>query len=152
MSWPGRRTGATGCWTVERCPGREPTSFKGLRRDDGRRHKKGLGQRRRKAYTHRRFREHRGAVGPLAITRSQKGARSPTVFERFTERARRVIILAREEAGRFRHDFVGTEHILLGLIREDRKSTRLNSSHLGISYAVFCLKKKKKMTYHLTSY
>src|SRR5258705_10105909 len=30
------------------------------------------------------------------------------------------------------------------IIREDRKSTRLNSSHLGISYAVFCLKKKKK--------
>src|SRR5438045_7474167 len=29
-------------------------------------------------------------------------------------------------------------------LREDRKSTRLNSSHLGISYAVFCLKKKKK--------
>src|SRR5205814_10388398 len=29
-------------------------------------------------------------------------------------------------------------------VREDRKSTRLNSSHLGISYAVFCLKKKKK--------
>src|SRR5262245_33079747 len=31
-----------------------------------------------------------------------------------------------------------------GFAREDRKSTRLNSSHLGISYAVFCLKKKKK--------
>src|SRR5205814_6227989 len=30
-------------------------------------------------------------------------------------------------------------------VRSDRKSTRLNSSHLGISYAVFCLKKKKKM-------
>src|SRR5258705_9829008 len=30
---------------------------------------------------------------------------------------------------------------------QDRKSTRLNSSHLGISYAVFCLKKKKKKTY-----
>src|SRR5437899_11165999 len=30
---------------------------------------------------------------------------------------------------------------------EDRKSTRLNSSHLGISYAVFCLKKKKKIQY-----
>src|SRR5262245_63294977 len=29
---------------------------------------------------------------------------------------------------------------------QDRKSTRLNSSHLGISYAVFCLKKKKKLT------
>src|SRR5947199_4019720 len=34
--------------------------------------------------------------------------------------------------------------------RADRKSTRLNSSHLGISYAVFCLKKKKKQTARLT--
>src|SRR2546426_2802068 len=32
--------------------------------------------------------------------------------------------------------------------REDRKSTRLNSSHLVISYAVFCLKKKKKQKHH----
>src|SRR5262245_63487854 len=37
-------------------------------------------------------------------------------------------------------------------IRSDRKSTRLNSSHLGISYAVFCLKKKKKKIKHLTDY
>src|SRR3712207_7273798 len=35
---------------------------------------------------------------------------------------------------------------LPGLIAEDRKSTRLNSSHANISYAVFCLKKKKKLT------
>src|SRR5262245_37827171 len=34
---------------------------------------------------------------------------------------------------------------LIGLAATDRKSTRLNSSHLGISYAVFCLKKKKKL-------
>src|SRR5262245_66410999 len=34
---------------------------------------------------------------------------------------------------------------------EDRKSTRLNSSHLGISYAVFCLKKKKTMKKHINS-
>src|SRR5256885_6519154 len=34
----------------------------------------------------------------------------------------------------------------------DRKSTRLNSSHLVISYAVFCLKKKKKTTFHLRNY
>src|SRR5205814_6101592 len=34
---------------------------------------------------------------------------------------------------------------------EDRKSTRLNSSHLGISYAVFCLKKKKKKRKHITN-
>src|SRR3954449_7506648 len=36
------------------------------------------------------------------------------------------------------------------LFRSDRKSTRLNSSHTLISYAVFCLKKKKKPTHHLT--
>src|SRR5690625_6716823 len=34
--------------------------------------------------------------------------------------------------------------LLIGLIITDRKSTRLNSSHVAISYAVFCLKKKKK--------
>src|SRR5438034_4923192 len=34
------------------------------------------------------------------------------------------------------------------LVRRDRKSTRLNSSHTVISYAVFCLKKKKKNVYH----
>src|SRR5258705_7034913 len=39
---------------------------------------------------------------------------------------------------------------LSGAFRRDRKSTRLNSSHLGISYAVFCLKKKKK--YNLITY
>src|SRR5262245_62634364 len=38
----------------------------------------------------------------------------------------------------------------LGLSLEDRKSTRLNSSHLGISYAVFCLKKKKKYTQRIS--
>ncbi len=40
------------------------------------------------------------------------------MFERFTERARRVIILAKEEAKRLNHSAVGTEHILLGIIRE----------------------------------
>src|SRR3712207_7408090 len=34
-------------------------------------------------------------------------------------------------------------------VKEDRKSTRLNSSHANISYAVFCLKKKKNLTIHL---
>jgi ATP-dependent Clp protease ATP-binding subunit ClpC len=55
------------------------------------------------------------------------------VFERFTERARRVIILAREEAGRFRHDFVGTEHVLLGLIRENEGLAARALAGLGIS-------------------
>jgi ATP-dependent Clp protease ATP-binding subunit ClpC len=39
------------------------------------------------------------------------------MFERFTDRARRVIILARKEADRFNHNYIGTEHLLLGLIR-----------------------------------
>jgi ATP-dependent Clp protease ATP-binding subunit ClpA len=40
------------------------------------------------------------------------------MFERFTDRARRVVVLAQEEARLLNHDYVGTEHILLGLIRE----------------------------------
>jgi len=39
-------------------------------------------------------------------------------FEKFTERARRVLTLSQEEAQRFNHNYIGTEHILLGLIRE----------------------------------
>src|SRR5690625_7759240 len=37
------------------------------------------------------------------------------------------------------------ENVVRGAVDEDRKSTRLNSSHVAISYAVFCLKKKKKV-------
>src|SRR5215207_8087215 len=40
------------------------------------------------------------------------------VFERFTDRARRVVVLAQEEARMLRHNYIGTEHILLGLVRE----------------------------------
>lgn len=40
-------------------------------------------------------------------------------FDKFTERARRVLIHAQEEAHRFNHNHIGTEHILLGLVRED---------------------------------
>ncbi|MEI6437941.1 MAG: ATP-dependent Clp protease ATP-binding subunit [Candidatus Omnitrophota bacterium] len=40
------------------------------------------------------------------------------MFNRFTERARKVIVFAKEEAKRFNHDYIGTEHLLLGLIRE----------------------------------
>lgn len=39
------------------------------------------------------------------------------MFEKFTPRARQVIILARKEADRFNHDYIGTEHLLLGLVR-----------------------------------
>ena len=40
------------------------------------------------------------------------------MFERFTDRARRVIVLAQEEARGLQHNYIGTEHLLLGLIRE----------------------------------
>src|SRR5436190_1356604 len=40
------------------------------------------------------------------------------MFERFTDRARRVVVLAQEEARLLDHNYIGTEHILLGLIRE----------------------------------
>src|ERR671918_1728991 len=40
------------------------------------------------------------------------------MFERFTDRARRVVVLAQEEARMLGHNYIGTEHILLGLIRE----------------------------------
>jgi len=40
------------------------------------------------------------------------------VFDRFTDRARKLMGLARQEAQRFNHDYIGTEHMLLGLVRE----------------------------------
>src|SRR3989440_4747400 len=40
------------------------------------------------------------------------------MYERFTDRARKVMQLANQEAQRFNHEYIGTEHILLGLIRE----------------------------------
>src|SRR5437870_3087997 len=73
-------------------------------------------------------------VGPgekFASRDLRKGWGTP-VFERFTERARRVIILAREEAGRFRHDFVGTEHVLLGLIRDGEGIATAVLQRLGL--------------------
>jgi ATP-dependent Clp protease ATP-binding subunit ClpA len=41
------------------------------------------------------------------------------VFERFTERARQVVVLAQDEARTLKHNYIGTEHILLGLLREE---------------------------------
>ncbi|HEX5672167.1 MAG TPA: Clp protease N-terminal domain-containing protein, partial [Acidimicrobiia bacterium] len=40
------------------------------------------------------------------------------MFERFTDRARRVVVLAQEEARGLNHSYIGTEHLLLGLVRE----------------------------------
>ena len=55
------------------------------------------------------------------------------MFEQFTERARKVLGLAYEEAERLRHDYVGTEHVLVGLSQQDdsRAATVLQASGLG---------------------
>ena len=55
------------------------------------------------------------------------------VFERFTDRARRVVVLAQEEARLFNHNYIGTEHILLGLIREDEGAAAKALESLDIS-------------------
>ncbi len=55
------------------------------------------------------------------------------MFNRFTERTRKVIILAKEEARRFNHDYIGTEHILLGLIREGEGVAATVLQKMGVS-------------------
>jgi ATP-dependent Clp protease ATP-binding subunit ClpC len=59
---------------------------------------------------------YRVSVGRTKETNARKAALS--MFERFTDRARRVVVLAQEEARMLHHDYIGTEHILLALIRE----------------------------------
>jgi len=55
------------------------------------------------------------------------------MFERFTDRARRVVVLAQEEARMFNRDYVGTEHILLALIREEGGVAAQALESLGIT-------------------
>lgn len=58
------------------------------------------------------------------------------MFERFTDRARRVLAYAQEEARDLDHAFIGTEHILLGLIREGDGVAAKALDALGVSYDV----------------
>ena len=53
-------------------------------------------------------------------------------FEKFSERARRVLSLAQEEAQRFNHNYIGTEHILLGLVRETDGVAAKVLANLGV--------------------
>lgn len=55
------------------------------------------------------------------------------MFERFTERARKVVVHAQEEAGRFKHDWIGTEHLLLGLLKEGEGVAARALASLGIT-------------------
>jgi ATP-dependent Clp protease ATP-binding subunit ClpC len=53
-------------------------------------------------------------------------------FDKFTERARKVLSLAQEEAQRFNHNYIGTEHLLLGLVREGDGVAAKVLSNLGV--------------------
>ena len=57
------------------------------------------------------------------------------MFERFTDRARRVVVLAQEEARLLDHNYIGTEHILLGLVREGEgvAARALESLHISLA-------------------
>jgi ATP-dependent Clp protease ATP-binding subunit ClpC len=55
------------------------------------------------------------------------------MFERFTNRARRVLVLAQEEACMLKHNYIGTEHILLGLIHDGEGAAAKALQSLGIS-------------------
>ncbi len=54
------------------------------------------------------------------------------MFERFTDRARRVVVLAQEEARMLSHNYIGTEHLLLGLVRESEGIAAKALTSLGI--------------------
>jgi ATP-dependent Clp protease ATP-binding subunit ClpC len=54
-------------------------------------------------------------------------------FEKFSERARRVLTLAQEEAQSLNHSYIGTEHILLGLVREEEGAAAKVLTNLGVS-------------------
>jgi ATP-dependent Clp protease ATP-binding subunit ClpC len=56
------------------------------------------------------------------------------MFERFTDRARRVVVLSQEEARRLNHNYIGTEHVLLGLLQEEEGIAARVLTSLGVSF------------------
>ena len=70
------------------------------------------------------------------VTLLIKNYKGRQLFERFTDRARRVLVLAQEEARDLNHAFIGTEHILLGLIREGEGVAAKALDALGVTYDV----------------
>ena len=58
------------------------------------------------------------------------------MHDKFTDRVRRVMFLAREEAARLHHDYIGTEHLLLGIVREGEGLAATIVTNLGIDLDV----------------
>src|SRR5260370_22427041 len=77
-------------------------------------------------------------MGPFytATNKSEQGSVTLTIpAEKFTEKARLVLDLAREEARALRHNYVGTEHLLLGLLREGESIAYHVLHNLGMELA-----------------
>src|SRR5690242_2080775 len=70
---------------------------------------------------------------PGEQSRTSRSEEKQQMFERFTDRARRVVVLAQEEARMLNHNYIGTEHILLGLIHEGEGVAAKALESLGIS-------------------
>src|SRR5216684_9281748 len=68
---------------------------------------------------------------PYPIPRTQ-GSRDVYPFERFTELAKKVLALAQEEAETSHHSYIGTEHVLLGLLREGDGIAAKVLNNLGV--------------------
>src|SRR6202022_1211346 len=74
----------------------------------------------------------RGREFAASVRQQQSGLRG-NMFERYTEKARRVIFFARYEASQFGSPYIETEHLLLGLLREDKALTnRFLRSHASV--------------------
>ena len=81
------------------------------------------------------------------------------MFEKFTERGRKVIIYAREEAEKRQNDYLGTEHLLLALLREEEGISAAIIKKMGISIEEVRMEVERKLptaqmclhsaTYHL---
>ena len=68
-----------------------------------------------------------------SMPRLLHGRRRRPGFQRFTDRARQVVVLAQEDARALNHNYVGTEHILLGLVHEGKGVAAKTLEYLGIS-------------------
>src|SRR5579883_3046892 len=68
---------------------------------------------------------------PRSLANSRRNKN--TMWQRFTERARRVVFFAQEEAGRLGENYVSTEHLLLGLVRESDSVAARILERMGVS-------------------
>ncbi len=83
------------------------------------------------AALHERFGEELSHMEEMLLT----GREEPAMFERFTDRARRVVVVAQEEARKLSHSYIGTEHLLIGLVQEGEGVAAKVLKTFGISAA-----------------